>query len=183
MSDQALATIGTGLGEPARWRRLLAHLASTPLSSWRRFPAKVLASIGAAIEMAEAGHTGEIRFVVEANMPWPYLWRNASLRTRALDLFGQLGVWDTEHNNGVLIYLGLADRGVEIIADRGISKYVPSDAWKEICDTLKTHYRAEDYEAGAIAAVRAVGALLQSHFPLAPGEIRRNELPDRPLAI
>jgi len=167
----------------SRLRRWFAHAATTPLAVRRAFPPRVLVSIGAAIELAEAGHSGEIRFVVEGTLPWAFLRRNAPVRRRALALFSELRVWDTEHNNGVLIYVELADRGVEVVADRGIARRVEAEVWHHICHELKEQCRAGEYEAGAIAAVREVGALLQRAFPLAPGETRTNELPDRPLAL
>ncbi len=167
----------------SRLRRWVSHVATTPMAVRRAFPPHVLAAIGAAIELAEAGHSGEIRFVVEGSLPWAFLRRNAPVRRRALALFSELRVWDTEHNNGVLIYVELADRGVEIVADRGIAKRVEPATWHRICQALKDRCKAGQYEAGAVGAVQEVGALLQCHFPLAPGETRVNELPDRPLAI
>jgi len=166
-----------------RLRRWLAHAATTPLAVRRAFPRRVLVSIGAAIEMAEAGHSGEIRFVVEGTLPWAFLRRNAQVRRRALALFSELRVWDTEHNNGVLIYIELADRAVEIVADRGIARRVEPEVWHHICHELKEQCKVGQYEAGSVAAVRAVGALLQREFALSPGETRTNELPDRPLAL
>jgi len=167
----------------SRLGRWLAHAVTTPLAVRSAFPPRVLASIGAAIELAEAGHSGEIRFVVEGTLPWAFLRRNAPVRHRALALFSQLRVWDTEHNNGVLIYIELADRGVEIVADRGIARLVEPQVWHHICHELKERCKVGAYEAGAVAAVREVGALLQRAFPLAPGQTRTNELPDRPLVL
>jgi len=176
--------VGTSLARhKSRLRRWLAHALTTPLAVRRAFPPRVLVSIGASIELAEAGHSGEIRFVVEANLPWGFLRRNAPVRRRALALFSELRVWDTEHNNGVLIYVELADRGVEIVADRGIARLVAPEIWHHICHELKEQCKTGAYEAGAVAAVREVGALLQRAFPLAPGEMRTNELPDRPLLL
>jgi uncharacterized membrane protein len=116
-------------------------------------------------------------------LPWAYLRRNAPVRHRALALFSELRIWDTEHNNGVLIYVELADRAVEIVADRGISRRVDSEVWHRICHDLKEQCKAGQFEAGAVAAVREVGELLQREFALAPGQARINELPDRPLAL
>ena len=166
-----------------RLHRWWAHAATTPLALRRAFPPRVLKSIGAAIELAEAGHTGEIRFVVEGSLPWVFLRRNASVRNRALALFSELRIWDTEHNNGVLIYVELADRAVEIVADRGIARRVQNEVWRRICHDLKEQCKGGQFEAGAVAAVREVGALLQREFALAPGQARINELPDRPLAL
>ena len=167
----------------ARLQRWLLHAATTPLAVRRAFPPRVLKSIGAAIELAEAGHTGEIRFVVEGSLPWVFLRRNAAVRHRALALFSELRIWDTEHNNGILIYVELADRGVEIVADRGIAQRVDTEVWHRICHDLKEKCKAAQFEAGAVDAVREVGSLLQREFPLAPGQARTNELPDRPLTL
>jgi len=164
-------------------RRWLSHAATTPLAVRRAFPPRVLSSIGAAIELAEAGHSGEIRFVVEGSIPWLYLRHNAPVRRRALALFSELRIWDTEHNNGVLVYVDLADRGVEIVADRGIARRVDAQVWHRICHDLKEHCKSGQYEAGALGAVREVGALLQREFPLPPGQARINELPDRPVTL
>jgi hypothetical protein len=166
-----------------RWRRLLAHLFTTPLAVRRAFGRATLRAIGAAIELAEAGHSGEIVFVAEGSLPWSYLWRHASVRRRAAALFAELRVWDTERNNGVLIYVGLADRAVEIVVDRGAAAGIDAREWQQICRSLAERCRAGEYRAGAIDAVRAAGALLEVHFALAPGQVRANELPDRPLAL
>jgi len=156
--------------------RLLKHLR-------RAFPRPALERIGHAITQAEAQHSGEIRFALEAALPWSYLRRNAPVRQRALMVFSKLRVWDTEHNNGVLLYVELADRAVEIVADRGIAGKVATAEWEEICRTLRDHFRNGAYESGAIAAIEAIGAKLAQHFPLAPGSERPNELPDRPVEL
>jgi len=165
------------------WRRCLAHILTTPLTVRRAFPHASLTAIGAAIEMAEAGHTGEIVFVAEGSLPWAFLRRNASVRQRAIALFAELRVWDTEHNNGALVYVGLEDRAVEIVADRGIAGRVEAQVWHQLCQELRDHCRQGRYEAGAVQTVRALGALMEQYFPLAPGQARTNELPDRPLAL
>jgi len=162
-------------------RRWLAHAASTPLAVQRLFPPAVRDQITAAIAQAEAGHGGEICFAVEASLPWHHLRHHATARERALAVFSEMRVWDTEHNNGVLIYLNLADRGVEIVADRGIARPVPAAAWDAICHALKARCAAGAYGPGVIEAVLAVGELLRTHFPLAPGAVRVNEIPDAPL--
>ena len=164
-------------------RRWLAHAAITPLAVQRLFPPAVRDQITAAIAQAEAGHGGEICFAVEGSLAWHYLRRNAAVRHRAVALFSEMRIWDTEHNNGVLIYLNLADRGVEIVADRGIARPVPAAAWDAICHALKVRCAAGAYGPGVIEAVQAVGELLRTHFPLAPGEVRVNEIPDRPITL
>lgn len=164
-------------------RRWLAHAASTPLAVGQVFPPSVRDQITAAVAQAEAGHGGEVCFAVEASLPWHDLRHHATARQRALAVFSQMRVWDTEHNNGVLIYLNLADRGVEIVADRGIARRVAAPAWDAICRALEARCAAGDYGPGVIEAVLAVGELLRTHFPLAPGEVRVNEIPNRPITL
>lgn len=163
--------------------RLLKHLFATPGALRRAFPTEALARIGAAIGQAETRHSGEIRFALEAALPWSYLRRDAPARQRALMVFSKLRVWDTEHNNGVLLYVELADRSVEIVADRGIASKVPTAEWEAICQTLREHFRRGAFEAGVIAAVAAIGTSLERHFPLAPGAVNPNELADGPVAL
>jgi uncharacterized membrane protein len=163
--------------------RLLKHLLVTPGSLRRAFPQPALERIGQAITQAEARQSGEIRFAMEAALPWSYLRRDAPARQRALMVFSKLRVWDTEHNNGVLIYVELADRTVEIVADRGIAHKVGTAEWESICRTMREHFRQGGYEAGAIAGIEAVGARLEQHFPLEPGMRNPNELPDRPVEL
>jgi uncharacterized membrane protein len=166
-----------------RLRRLLRHLLATPGSLDRAFPAPALERIGQAITQAEARHSGEIRLAMEAALPWSYLRRDAPARQRALMVFSKLRVWDTEYNNGVLLYVELADRSVEIVADRGIAQQVAHTEWESICRTLRDHYRRGAFEAGTIAAIEAIGAHLEKHFPLAPGAANPNELGDRPVRL
>jgi uncharacterized membrane protein len=167
----------------ASLRRLVRHLASTPHGLRRALPSAALERIAQAIHAAESGHQGEIRFVIEHALPWSYLHRNARPRERALMMFSKLRVWDTEHNNGVLLYVDLADRAVEIIADRGIAAKVPRATWQAICHAARDHFREGRLEAGAVGAIEAIGAVLAEHFPLAPGETRGNELPDQPVVL
>src|SRR5262245_2584712 len=166
-----------------RIRRLFKHLFVTPGSLHRAFPRPVLERIGAAITQAEARHSGEIRFAMEAALPWSYLRRDAPARQRALMVFSKLRVWDTEQNNGVLLYVELADRSVEIVADRGIAHKVGTEEWQQVCEVIRHHFRSGAYEAGAIAGIHAVGAKLEQHFPLAPGAANPNELADGPVSL
>jgi uncharacterized membrane protein len=143
----------------------------------------VLTRIREAIAASEAAHSGEIRFAVEATMPWSYLRRDAPVRERALMIFSKLRVWDTALNNGVLIYIELADHQIEIVADRGIGPRVEPEEWSAIAAAMRDRFRAGEFEAGAIAGVQAVGALLARHFPLADGERNPDELPDQPVVL
>jgi uncharacterized membrane protein len=116
---------------------------------------------------------------VEAGLPLSYLWRNASARQRAVTMFGKLRVWDTEHNNGVLIYLLLAERAIEIVADRGLTRHVPQAQWDGLVQGMRGAFVAGRFEDGLAQAVDAVDALLTQHFALAQGQNNPNELPDR----
>jgi uncharacterized membrane protein len=161
--------------------RLMRHIATTRWSTRRHFPPPVRAAIEQAIRACEARHGGEIRFVVETALDLPELWHDLPARRRALQVFGQLGVWDTAHNNGVLIYVLMADRVVEIIADRGIASRIHQDEWEAVCRGMEQHYRERRYREGSIAGIEGVGALLERHFPgSGPGG---HELPNQPVLL
>ena len=133
------------------------------------------------VAASETGHSGEIRVCVEAGLPWSYLRRRATPRERAVAMFGKLRVWDTEHNNGVLIYLLLADRDVEIVADRGVAAKIPAAEWEAICREMEKHLRAGSYGDAAVAGIRATSDLLARHFPLRGP--RHGEQPDEPVVL
>ena len=134
------------------------------------------------IATSEALHSGEIRICVESGLPNGYLLRSDSmralLRQRALAHFGRLGVWDTEANNGVLIYLCLAERAIELVADRGIHRLVPQETWDKLVQHLAVQLKQDQIEIGLLHSVEEVTALLAKHFAVAPGERNPNELPD-----
>jgi len=136
------------------------------------------------VAASEVLHTGEIRICVEAGLPNSYLLRPGAMRTitrqRALSQFGKLHVWDTEHNNGVLIYLLLAERTIELVADRGLNPHVTAQKWSDMVQRLGQALREGRFEDGLGQAIDAVSAVLEQHFPLAPGQVRPNELPDQP---
>jgi uncharacterized membrane protein len=161
--------------------RILAHLLTTAWSVRRRFPPRLLARIEHTIHECEATHAGQIRFAVEHSLDLLDLLRGESARERAVDVFSTLRVWDTEHNNGVLIYLLLADRDVEIVADRGIHARVGKDGWERVCQGMEAAFRRGDFEGGVVGGIRAVSEHLQRHYP-AQGQ-QRNELPDRPAVL
>jgi uncharacterized membrane protein YgcG len=161
--------------------RLLRHLATTHFTTRRHFSAPVRAAIEEAIKECEARHAGEIRFVVETAFDLPELWHDLAPRQRALQLFGQLGVWNTAHNNGVLIYVDLADRVVEIVADRGIAARVTQAEWDAVCRQMQHHYREGRFREGSVGGVLGVGALLGRHFPGAAHG--GNELPEQPVLL
>lgn len=162
-------------------RRLLRHLFTAPGASRRVLPDAAMKRLHALIAEQEARHGGEIVFAVEAALPWSYLRRNAPARERAVMTFAKLRVWDTEENCGVLIYLLLADRDVEIVADRGIARRVERGEWEAICRRMEAAFRARRFEDGIADGVRAVGDLLARHFPA--GQADRNELPDQPVRL
>ncbi len=164
-----------------RWLRLLKHRQLDERDAARVLAPEALARIEARVAASERRHSGEIRVCIEAGLPLSYLRRNASPRERAVAMFGKLRVWDTEHNNGVLIYLLLAEHAIEIVADRGLSRHVDAAQWQAIMATMRAAFQASEFEPGLAQAVDAVDALLAKHFPLAPGEANPNELPDAPV--
>jgi uncharacterized membrane protein len=163
-------------------RRWLRHSFATPQSLRRAFPDAALGRIRNAITASEAAHSGEVRFAIEARLPWSYLRRNAPARERAEMMYSKLRVWDTEHNNGVLIYVLLADHGIEIVADRALNQ-VPRTEWQSIVNDMRARFRAGEFEAGALAGVGAVGEVLARHFPLRAGDRNPDELPDAPTVL
>jgi uncharacterized membrane protein len=163
-----------------RFSRFFKHLRG-PWHIQRHFPAGTLSNIEHAIGASEKTHTGEIRFVIEAALHPYHLWQDKTPRQRAIELFASLGVWDTAHNNGVLIYLLLADHDVEIVADRGIHAHVGMEGWELICRAMEAAFRRGEFEAGMLLGIKQIGEVLQTHFP-ADGA-NENELPDQPLVV
>ena len=163
-----------------RLLRILKHRWLDERDLARTLDDALLARIEARVAASEKRHSGEIRVCAEAGLPLSYLWRGASARERALAMFGKLRVWDTEHNNGVLIYLLLAEHRIEIVADRGLDRHVSASQWREVMERMRASFRQGEFEAGLNAAIDAVDALLVQHFALAPGQSNPNELPDRP---
>ena len=161
--------------------RILRHLLVTGGQLRRAFPASTLQAIERAIKASETSHDGEIRFCVEAALDIGPLIRGQGARERAVELFAQLRVWDTEHNNGLLIYLLLADRAVEIVADRGINARVGADARGSICARMQADFGQSNFETGVLAGVQAVTEHLARHFP-AQGP-NPNELPDQAVVL
>jgi uncharacterized membrane protein len=162
--------------------RILRHLFATRAGTRRRFPAPLLASIEAAIAAAEARTSGEIRFVVETALEPGEVWAGLAPRERAVQTFADLHIWNTELRNGVLIYVLLADRDVEIIADRGATGRISQADWEGVCGAMETHFRAGRFSEGALAGVAGVGGLLEKYFP-ADGGRNRDELPNQPALL
>jgi uncharacterized membrane protein len=162
-------------------RRIGRHLIEHRWRLRRIFPPQALARIEQAIKAGEATHSGQVRFVVEGALDGAPLFRNQPARERALDIFSQLRIWDTAHNNGVLIYLLLADHDFEIVADRGIDSSVGYDGWEKICQQMEADFGAGDFERGVIKGIGAVSRELAKHFPKVSGGT--NELPDAPVVM
>jgi uncharacterized membrane protein len=161
-----------------RLARILKHRWRDETDTARALGKPALARLQARVAASEQHHSGEIRLCVEAGLPLSYLWRDATPRQRAVTMFGKLGVWDTEQNNGVLIYLLLAEHAIEIVADRGIVRQVPQAHWDALVAGMRTAFSAGRFEEGLNQAIDAVDGVLRQHFPLAPGQANLNELPD-----
>ena len=162
-------------------KRVWRHILMSAIQVKRCFPEAVLNGIQSAVQQSETTHSGEIRFVVEGELTWAQLLGDITPRARAMEVFSGLRVWDTQHNNGILIYVLLADRVVEIVADRGIHRHAGDVVWRDICRLMQAEFRAGRFEEGGMKGVTAISALLRKHFP-ADGE-NSNELPDKPLLI
>ena len=162
-------------------KRIVKHLLTTRWQVKRDFPPSTLSAIETAFRAAEATHVGEIRFAVEAALEPSALFDGLSAAERAIDVFAQMRVWDTRHNNGLLIYLLLADRAVEIVADRGINAKVGAAEWMKVCRQMEAAFAQSDYESGAVGGVEAVAWHLAAHFPARGSGI--NELPDEAVVL
>lgn len=171
-------------------QRLCKHLWLDSADARRALPPDAQQRLAQAIAASERRHSGEIRICVEAALPWQALWPpvppadwQGVLRRRALAWFGELGVWDTQHNNGVLIHLLLAERHIEIVADRGLHERVPVAHWQALTEQLAEALRQGRFEAGLGAVLDAVSTMLETHFPLPSGQANPNELPDAVVVV
>lgn len=162
--------------------RSARHLFFPRLRVRRCFPAATLARIEAAIRASERAHRAELRFVVEGALDVVPVWQGLTPRERAVELFSQLRVWDTVENSGVLIYVQLADRDIEVVADRGIAAKVAQAEWDAVCRRMEAAFGAARYEAGALEALAEITALLARHFPVRDGA-NPDELPDAPVIL
>lgn len=167
-----------------RLLRILRHRWIDETAARRALDDAALARLAERVRHSETRHSGELRLCVEAGLPWSYLWRRAPPRERALAMFGKLRVWDTEHNNGVLIYLLLAERAIEIVADRGLARQVSPEAWQGMVRRLGLALRGGQVEEGLTQALEEVSALLVERFPQpdAP-DTPPNQLPDEPVLL
>ena len=161
--------------------RFFKHFFSHPWQVNRHFSAIALHEIEKAITASEKKHAGEIRLVVEAGLhPLEILYKKTP-KKRAIELFGRLNIWDTEYNNGVLIYLLLVDRDVEIVGDRGIDKHVGHEGWQVICREMEALFRKGEFEAGVLHGIERIGAVLEKHFPVTG--VSLNEVSNKPLIM
>ncbi len=169
------------VNSPGRFWR---HLTTGALARRRAFPDLVMRAIEASIRDCESRHPGEIRFAVDTALSIPELMSGLTPRQSAIDAFSKLRVWDTAYNNGVLIYVLLADRDVEIVADRGVgNSRVPLAEWEACCRAMETHFRAGNFRDGAVAGVEAVARVL-ARFPPAAGTVDvGDELPNAPALL
>ncbi len=161
--------------------RVLRHLATTRRAMRAAFGESTLAAIERAVHDGESLHSGELRFAVETDRDLSALFAGETPRERALEVFSMLRVWDTEANNGVLVYVLFADRDIEIVADRGFRDRVPEADWRAICDSMRGQFARGEFEAGALAGVAAVHEVIARHFPAGP--VIHDELPDRPALL
>ena len=162
-------------------KRICRHRWLDESDANRAVPVDMVERLMRRVVASEKRHSGEIRICVEAGLPLSYLWRDATARERALALFGKLRVWDTEANNGVLIYLLLADHAIEIVADRGLNQRVTEAQWKDMARDLGAAIRAGRYEDGLTQALEEVSAVLVKYFPVMPSDANPNELSNRPI--
>ena len=162
-------------------KRIIKHLSVGHGTVRQAFPRAALNKIRHTIAEVEQTHAGQIRFAVEASLDIKPLLAGLSARERAIEVFSRLRVWDTEHNNGVLIYLLLADRDVEIVADRGVHAKLGQATWEAVCQEMEAAFRQGKFEEGVIAGIRSVGAHLTRHYPHAGA--KTNELPDQPVLM
>lgn len=168
-----------GAGDCVSFKRVLRHLTATGFSARRAFDASALEAIERAIADSERTHGGEICVALEASLSAYELLRQITPRARALQVFAELGVWDTEANNGVLIYVLWADHDVEIVADRGFNGHVSAQEWAAVCHKMENLFAQERAVEAVLAGIEAVGALIARHYPAGD----RNELPNRPVFV
>jgi len=162
-------------------KRIFRHLSTGRAAVRHAFPPHTLEVIERAIHETEAMHTGQVRFAVEPALDLKLLMAGRTARERSVEVFAELRVWDTEHNNGVLIYLLLADHDVEIVADRGVHAKLGKAVWEEICRRMEFAFRDGKFEQGVLDGIHSVGQHLASHYPHAG--VKRNELPDQPVLL
>jgi uncharacterized membrane protein len=165
------------------WSRWFRHTFATRGPVGRAFPPDALRQIEAAVDASERLHSGEIRVAIEGALEPGEIAQGKTPRARALEVFAALGVWDTEANNGVLVYVLLADHDVEIVADRGFNGLVAAAEWAAVCEDMQREFRAGRFASGVIAGVEDVGRIIGAHYPQRPGQRDQDELPNRPALL
>jgi len=163
-------------------QRVFANLCESWFQLHRRFPPTLLDEMAAAVAEGERTHLGEVRVAVESRLAPLAVLEGLDAATRARQVFGQLGIWDTEHNNGVLVYVLLAEHRIEIVADRGIARHVTPEEWAATCTHMRDAYARGQWREGSLQGIADVHALLRRHFP-GDGNSRPDELPDRPVLL
>jgi uncharacterized membrane protein len=162
-------------------KRFFRHVWMSPIKVRSCFPQATLHAVEQAVATGEKSHRGQVRFVVEAELTSGQLWAGISSRQRAIDVFSMLRVWDTEENNGVLVYVLLADHKVEIVADRGVHRHVGDERWRAICKEIEMRYRRGEFREGSVIGVEKISAELAHYFP--GNGTGRNEQPDKPVLM
>jgi hypothetical protein len=162
-------------------KRIVQHLFLMDWHMHRAFSQKSLDAIERAIHASEQLHGGEIRFAIEGALGGLGLLKGQSSRERAVEVFSQLRVWDTEGNNGVLIYVLLADQAVEIVADRGIHAKAGDASWRTICQNMQSAFSMLQFEKGALQGIEAIASVMAHHFPSRQTFV--NELSDAPVIL
>ena len=165
------------------WSRAFRHLAATHRGAHKLFSDETMTRLQGAIGEGEATHRGEVRLIVESALPLRKIHRGMSTRQRALDLFGTFRVWDTEENNGVLLYINVADRKIEIIADRAASRLIGDPHWQTVAGLAQQAFKEGEFERGVTDALSAIHRALAKAFPADAKQQRRNELSDAPVVI
>jgi uncharacterized membrane protein len=161
--------------------RYLRNLFTTRWALHRAFPGKLLNDIEQSIQASESQHSAEFRFAIETSLDVPTLLRGCNPRERAVEVFSNLGIWDTAANNGVLIYLLLSEHAIEIVADRGYNDKVSAREWQDICDAMRALFQGGHYREGALRGIEMITAEVSRHFPPDPND--RNELPNKPVLM
>ena len=164
-----------------RFGRVMKHWRSSKSDAQRAFPESTLNAAAQAITAGEQTHRGEVRFIVEKSLPTDEVWDGVTNRQRALALFAEYGIWDTEENCGVLIYVNLAEHKVDIVADRGIDRCIDAATWQTVCNTMTAGFAQGTFHDSTLAAIAHVNDLLRTYFPA--NGARPNELPDRPVML
>ena len=168
---------------------LIKHLWLDVSDTRRAIPPDMVRRLAERVAASEQRHSGQIRLCIEASLPGSYLWRldrentlGDLTRQRAVMMFGKLRVWDTEHNNGVLIYVLLAEHAIEIVADRGLMRHVDAAQWQAMVARMAGAFRGKRYEDGLTQALEETSAVLVAHFARTEASSSHsNELPDTPL--